>query len=138
MMHTKDQKSKSRSPRQLKVGEELRHALAAELQKGEFPWDHPTPRPIITVTEVRVSPDLRNANAFIMPLGGKQAKEVERALNTHIHYFKNVIARNVHMRYIPQLHFNVDTSFEYATKIERILSDPEVARDLRQPPDQKA
>lgn len=119
-----------RNPRQLRVGEELRHALAAALQKGDFPWQGPGPRPIITVTEVRVSPDLRNATAYVMPLGGINAKEIEKHLNVHVHFFKNVIAHEVIMRYIPQLHFSTDTSFDYVDKIERILHNPNVARDL--------
>ncbi|HVY12038.1 MAG TPA: 30S ribosome-binding factor RbfA [Alphaproteobacteria bacterium] len=120
----------NRTPRQLKVGEELRHALAASLQRGDFPWTHESPRPVITVTEVRISPDLRNATIFVMPLGGTQVKEAVSQLNQHNHFFKNVIAQNVQMRWIPQLHFLADESFAYAEKIEKILHDPNVARDL--------
>jgi ribosome-binding factor A len=118
----------NRSPRQLKVGEELRHAFAAALQEGNFPWDGP--RPVITVTEVRISPDLRNATIFVMPLGGINMDKVVKGLNQHHHFFKNVIAKEVQMRWIPQLHFLPDTSFEYAEKIEKILLDPKVKRDL--------
>ncbi|MNC96800.1 Ribosome-binding factor A [compost metagenome] len=66
-----------------------------------------------------------------MPLGGVRTDEVVRQLNMHHHFFKNVIAKNVHMRWIPQLHFLADTSFEYAEKIDKILHDPAVARDLK-------
>ncbi len=104
--------------------------LAAALQKGDFPWDGEGKRPVITITEVRISPDLRNAIAFIIPLGGGNAKVAETVLNRHVHYYKNEIAHNMNMRYIPQLHFSADSSFEYADKIERILHDPAVARDL--------
>jgi ribosome-binding factor A len=121
--------SPKRSPRQLRMGEEIRHALAAELQRGDFPWDGP--RPMITVTEVRISPDLSNATAYIVPMGGVNANDVEKQLNVHVHHFKNVIAHEVIIRRIPQLHFTTDTSFEYADKIERILHDPAVARDLK-------
>lgn len=120
-----------RSPRQLKVGEELRHALAASLQYGEYPWPNDVPRSIITVTEVRVSPDLRNATAYIVTLGGKYVPETVKALNQNKYYFKNVIAQEVQLRFVPQLHFEADTSFEYAEKIERLLHDPNVARDLK-------
>jgi ribosome-binding factor A len=125
-----DNGSKTRSPRQFKVGEELRHAMAASLQRGDFPWTLSTPRPVITVTEVRISPDLRNASIFVIPLGGQNIPEVVGELNKHHHFFKNVIAQNVIMRWIPQLHFLPDQSFAYAEKIEKILHDPAVARDL--------
>ncbi|MDX1921706.1 MAG: 30S ribosome-binding factor RbfA [Alphaproteobacteria bacterium] len=122
--------SSGRSPRQLRVGEELRHALAASFQDGDYPWPADLPRSIITVTEVRISPDLRNATAYIVTMGGQHANETVKALNAHKYYFKNVIAQNVELRFVPQLHFQLDTSFEYAEKIERILHDPNVARDL--------
>jgi ribosome-binding factor A len=123
----------SRSARQLRVGEELRHAVAAALQLGDFPWHADFPRPVITVTEARISPDLRNATFFVMPLGGVKMKEVVRELNQHHHFFKNVLAQDVQLRWIPQVHFLPDTSFDYAEKIEKILHDPVVARDLKTP-----
>jgi ribosome-binding factor A len=122
--------SSGRTPRQLRVGEELRHALAAALQDGNYPWPTDLPRSIITVTEVRVSPDLRNATAYIVPLGGTQTAETVKALNLGKYYFKKVFAQEVELRFVPELHFQIDTSFEYAEKIERILHDPNVARDL--------
>lgn len=128
--------SKSRNPRQLRVGEELRHALAAALQKGDFPWTGEAPRPLITVTQVSLSPDLRNATAYVMPLGGVRMQETVRNLQQHVHFFKNVIAQNVQMRWIPQLHFAADESFAYAEKIEKILHDPVVARDLKDKEDE--
>ncbi|NDE89812.1 MAG: 30S ribosome-binding factor RbfA [Alphaproteobacteria bacterium] len=121
----------SRTPRQLRVGEELRHALAAAFQDGNYPWETSLPRSIITVTEVRVSPDLRNATAYIVTLGGQHSAETVKVLNQAKYYFKNVIAQNVELRFVPQLHFQIDTSFEYAERIERILHDPNVARDLK-------
>lgn len=121
----------NRSPRQLRVGEELRHALAASFQDGNYPWPSDIPRTIITVTEVRISPDLRNATAYIVTLGGQHAPETVKALNAAKYYFKHIIAQNVELRFVPQLHFQLDTSFEYAAKIERILHDPNVARDLK-------
>ncbi len=130
-MRTKSQTGKSspRTPRQLRVGEELRHALAAAFQRGDFPWDGAR-RPVITVTEARISPDLRNATAYVMPLGGEQVEETVRQLNAHRHFYKNVLARNVQLRWVPELHFSADASFAYAEKIEKILHDPAVARDL--------
>lgn len=120
-----------RSPRQLRVGEELRHALAAALQQGDYPWPEGQKRQIISVTEVTISPDLRNATIYVMPLGGENVEQVVKALNGHVHFFKNVIAHEVQLRWIPQLRFQADTSFAYAEKIEKILHDPVVARDLK-------
>lgn len=131
MKRNKPSHPPKRTPRQLRVGEEIRHALAAELQKGDFPWPAGTPRPMITVTEVRIGPDLCHATIYVVPMGGAHASQVERELNAHLHYFKNVIAHEVIMRWIPQLHFTTDTSFDYAEKIARILHDPAVARDLK-------
>ena len=130
MFRKKSSDGPGRTPRQLRVGEELRHALAASLQKGDFPWEAESARPVITITEVRISPDLRNATAFVMPLGGRHVEEAVDQLNLHSHFFKNVIAQNVQMRWIPQLQFEADHSFAYAEKIEKILHDPAVARDL--------
>lgn len=109
----------------------MRHTLAATLQKGDFPWQGPGKRPIITVTEVRISPDLRNATIYVMPLGGQHTKEVQEQLNAHAHFFKNELAHNMQLRFIPQLRFTTDSSFDYAEKIERILHDPAVAKDLK-------
>jgi ribosome-binding factor A len=122
-----------RSPRQLRVGEEIRHALAAALQHGDFPWPAGEARPHITVTEVRISADLRNATVFVMPLGGINVEKVVKALNETVHFFKNVLAHDIQLRWIPELRFSADTSFAYAEKIEKILHDPAVARDLKTP-----
>lgn len=121
---------KKRSPRQLRVGEEIRHALAAALQTGDYPWPDDLPRTSITVTEVQVSPDLRNATAFIMPLRGERVEAVVQALKIHSYFFKKIIARDVQLRYVPALFFAADTSFAYAEKIEKLLHTPAVARDL--------
>jgi|ERR1043166_2839572 ribosome-binding factor A len=120
-----------RTPRQLRVGEEIRHALAAAFQHGDYPWPDGVPRTNITVTEVRIGPDLRHATAYVMPLGGQHIKETVDALRTVAPFFRHVIAENVEMRWVPELHFSADTSFEYASKIEKILHDPAVARDLK-------
>lgn len=119
-----------RSQRQLRVGEEIRHALASVLQRGDVPWPPDFTAPLVTVTEVQVSPDLRNATAFVMPLGGHQLEETVRALNATIGFFRHVIAETVQLRYVPKLIFSPDRSFEYAARINEILHDPEVAKDL--------
>jgi ribosome-binding factor A len=117
------------SQRQLRVGEELRHALAEVLRRGDF-RDPELQNLNVTVTEVRISPDLRNATAFITPLGGGQVEETVAAMRRAAAFFRAQIARAIKLRYVPTLSFEADTSFEYADHINRLLHDPEVARDL--------
>ena len=117
------------SQRQLRVGEELRHALAEVLRRGDF-RDPELQSLNVTVTEVRISPDLRNATAFITPLGGGQVGETVAAMRRAAAFFRAQIARAIKLRYVPTLSFEADTSFEYADHINRLLHDPEVARDL--------
>lgn len=133
MKRIKNTGGNSRTPRPLRVAEEIRHALAAAFQHGDYPWPDETPRTNITVTEVRIGPDLRHATAYVMPLGGSHVEETVRALNELVPFFRHVIAENVEMRWVPELRFSADTSFEYAAKIEKILHDPAVARDLKDP-----
>ncbi len=121
--------------RQLRVGEELRHALAHTLERGHFrdPVLMDTP---ITVTEVRVSPDLKNATAYVTPLGGKNVDEVVAALRRAAPYFRGQIARIVKLRVAPNVTFAADTSFDYASRISGILHSPDVARDLNEAGDE--
>jgi len=115
--------------RQLRVGEELRHALADVLRRGDF-RDPDLQKLNVTVTEVRISPDLRNATAFITPLGGGDAKEAVKVLRRAAAFFRAQIAKAVNLRYAPSLFFEADTSFDYASHIANILHSPDVARDL--------
>lgn len=119
-----------RSQRQLKVGEEIRHVLAMLFQRGDVPWPRDFHAPIITVTEVQISPDLRNATAFFTIMGEGNGTETRRKLNDMVGFFRHELAQTVRLRFVPKLDFKVDTSFEYASNIDRILSKPEVARDL--------
>lgn len=121
-----------RSQRQLRVGEEIRHALAAVLQRDEFRWPEGMEPAIVTVTEVQVSPDLKNATVFVMPLGGARIKEIVAALNHAASFFRHVVAEEVKLRAVPRLSFAPDTSFEYAHKIDALLHKPEVSRDLEE------
>lgn len=117
------------SQRQLRVGEELRHALADLFRRGDF-HDPELADLNITVTEVRISPDLRNATAFVTPLGGGHAGEALVVLRRAAPFLRSQIARSVNLRYAPTLSFEADTSFDYASHIDSILHRPEVARDL--------
>ena len=118
------------SQRQLRVGEELRHALARILRDGEC-RDPALENASITVTEVRMSPDLRNATAFVMPLAGTNATEVVAGLERSATFLKGLLAREVQLRNTPNLVFALDDSFDRADRISALLTRPEVARDLR-------
>jgi ribosome-binding factor A len=116
----------------LRVGEELRHALAQLLRPGEL-RDPALRDANITVTEVRVSPDLRNATAFVMPLAGANADETMAGLKRSAPFLKARIARIVELRQAPNIGFAFDTAFDSAAHIAALLQRPEVERDLHPP-----
>lgn len=120
--------AKGPSQRQLRVGEEIRHTLADIFRRGEF-RDPELLDLNVTVSEVRISPDLKNATAFVMPLGGSKP-ELVAALNRASAYLRTQVAHEIRLPYAPRLSFQLDTSFDYAEKIDRILHDPHVARDM--------
>jgi len=124
-------RSKAPSKRQLRVGEEIRHALAAVLTRGEF-RDPELQNLSITVTEVRLSPDLRNATAYVMPLGGQDLSVVVAALQRAAHFVRGQIAQQVDLRYIPSLYFEADQSFDQAARVDELLR--EVAEDSESAP----
>lgn len=117
------------SQRQLRVGEELRHAVAAVIERGDF-RDPDLQGRAITVTEVRVSPDLRAATVFVVPLGGGEVGSILAGLKRAKAYLRHEIARAVELRTVPDLSFEADTSFDEASRIDRLLRSPEVQRDL--------
>jgi ribosome-binding factor A len=119
-----------RSQRQLRVGEELRHALAQLLRPGEL-RDPALHDANITVTEVRLSPDLRNATAFVMPLAGANTADIIAALRRSAPFLKGRIARAVRLRQAPNLTFALDNAFDAAEHIARLLASDAVERDLR-------
>ena len=120
-----------RSQRQLRVGEEIRHVLAAVLMRGDVPWPRGFSAPAsISVTEVQVSPDLKNATVYVMPLGGQKLEETVRALNQIVGHFRHAVAQAVKLRFAPKLRFSADNSFTYAQRIDDILHKPDVAKDL--------
>ena len=121
---------RERSVRQLRVGEELRHILSEILARGDL-RDPDLVGRSITVSEVRVSPDMRNANAFVLPLGGGEEDVVVTALGRAAAYLRNEVGRKLHLKYLPQLSFLRDTSFDTARDIDKLLADPAVVRDLR-------
>jgi ribosome-binding factor A len=120
-----------RSQRQLQVGEEVRHALASVLMRGDVPWPSDLPEPVVTVTEVQISPDLKNATVFVIPLGGLHLKEIVRAMNDRVGFYRHEVAQTVKLRHVPKIRFEADNSFAYAERIETILHQPKVAKDLQ-------
>ncbi len=120
---------RSPSQRQLRVGELLRHSLSGILARGEI-QDPELERCAVTVLEVSTSPDLRNATAYVMPLGGERKEEVLEALNRSTKYIRGQLARSVQLKYMPQLTFKIDSSFDYSANVDRLLHDPRVKRDL--------
>ena len=121
--------NKAPSQRQLRVGEELRHAIANLIERGEF-RDPDLSGRAITVTEVRVSPDLRNATVFVTPLGGGDPAPVLAGLKRAKAFLRHEIARTVELRLVPELWFQPDTTFDEANRIELLLRSPEVRRDV--------
>lgn len=121
--------NKAPSQRQLRVGEEVRHALAWVLERGEVrdPGLHGMS---VTVTEVSVSPDLRNATAYVMSLGGEDMEGAVAALNRARPFLRRRIAKSVKLRYVPDLHFRADTAFDQAGHIDTLFADPHVSQDL--------
>lgn len=119
----------AQSQRQLRVGEELRHVLAQLLRPGEL-RDPALQNADVTVTEVRISPDLKNATAFVMPLGGANTGEIMAGLKRSAPFLRARVARLVELRQAPNIVFAVDTAFDSAARIAEILHRPEVERDL--------
>ena len=122
-------KGKAPSQRQLKVGELIRHALVEVLNRGDVS-DELLDRHSLTVPEVRMTPDLKLATAYVMPLGGDEAEEVVAHLNQHKRFLRGELARRVNLKFMPQLRFKVDVSFESSARIDTILASPKVVRDL--------
>jgi len=122
-------RGKGPSQRQLRVGEELRHALSQVLQREGF-RDPDLSGVILTVTEVRPSPDLRNATVFVSPLGGGNMKAILAGLNRASRFMRGEVAKRVHLKYMPEFSFKADTSFDEFAKIDAALRDPVVAHDI--------
>ena len=126
-MKTNDPQEKS--VRTLRVGEQVRHTLSEILARGDV-HDVTLAKHMVTVTEVRMSPDLRHATVFIIPLLGKETDVVLKALRTNTAYLQREVAHRVSMKYAAKLKFLVDESFDEGSHIEKLLRDPKVARDL--------
>ena len=117
------------SQRQLRVGETVRHAVADILVDGSV-HDADLEGHIITVPEVRMSPDLRLATIYVMPLGGRDTEIVIAALERNKKFLRGEVARRVNLKFAPELRFRVDDRFDEAERIEKLLRTPAVQKDL--------
>jgi ribosome-binding factor A len=114
----------------LRVAEQVRHALSETLQRGEI-IDPLIENTVVSVSEVRMSPDLRVATAFVSPLGAKDADAVIEALNKHAKFVRGRVSGALRqMKFMPEFRFKLDTSFDNFARINDLLKSPEVARDL--------
>jgi ribosome-binding factor A len=125
----KSASARAPSQRQLRVGELVRHALSEILQRGEV-HDPALEGMVVTVPEVRMTPDLKLATAFVIPLGGKGADTLVATLDRHRKFLRGEVAHRINMRFAPDLRFRLDESFDEGARIDALLRQPEVKRDL--------
>jgi len=121
--------TEDRSVRLLKVGERVRHVLSELLTRQQV-HDDTLSAHTLSVTEVRMSPDLRHARVYVKPLLGGDEEQVLTALRRNTAYLQREVAQRLGLKFAPRLKFQPDESFDEAERIERLLSDPKVARDL--------
>ena len=119
----------TRSVRLLKVGEQVRHVIS-ELLTRQHVHDEVLSAHSVSVTEVRMSPDLRQANVFVKPLLGVDEDMVLKALRTNTAYFQREVAQRLKLKYAAKIQFRADETFDEAGRIDRLLADPRVVRDL--------
>ncbi|HEU4805351.1 MAG TPA: 30S ribosome-binding factor RbfA [Nitrobacter sp.] len=127
--HHKKESAPGASQRQLRVAETVRHAIADILAQG-LVHDPVLEAHLITVPEVRMSPDLKLATIYVMPLGGRDTTDVIAALDHHKKFLRGEIARRVNLKFAPDIRFRADERFDEAERIEKLLRTPAVQRDL--------
>jgi ribosome-binding factor A len=127
----KNQGNEEKSVRTLRVGEQVRHVLSEILQRGDV-HDDTLVNHMVSVTEVRMSPDLRHATVFVKPLLGKDEDVVLKALRTNTAYLQREVASRVQTKYAAKLKFLADESFDEGSHIDSLLRAPRVAQDLDQ------
>jgi ribosome-binding factor A len=120
------------SQRQQRVTELVRHALAEVLQRGDI-QDPVLANHVVTVPEVRMSPDLRLATAYVMPLGGRDERPVLQALDRHRKVLRQEVARRVDLKFAPELRFRRDETFDEAARVDALLRSERVQRDIAKP-----
>ena len=124
-----NESTEGRSVRLLRVGEQVRHALSDILMRGDI-HDEVLASHLVSVTEVRMSPDLRHATVFVKPLLGSDEAEVLAALKKNVRFLRGEVARRVNTKYNAQLKFLADESFDEGSQIDSLLRSPKVAQDL--------
>ena len=129
MSRQKPSSAKPPSQRQLRVGELIRHKLAEMLARGDI-HDEVLTAHVVTVPEVRLSPDLKLATAYVMPLGGEDIEPVIEALNRHKRFIRGEIAHAVNLKFAPDIRFRRDETFEEASRIDALLASPKVRQDV--------
>lgn len=128
--------AKGPSQRMLRVGELMRHALAGMLSRGAI-HDDVLARTVVTISEVRMSADLKLATVFVMPLGGQNLEEVLAALGRNQRYIRGELARAVNLKYAPEVRFRADESFDEAFRIDKLLDSPTVRADVEKKADRE-
>jgi ribosome-binding factor A len=128
-MTKRTETSDTKNVRSLRVGEQVRHALSDILSRGDV-HDETLASHLVTITEVRMSPDLRHATVFAKPLLGADEEAVLKAMRTHTAYLQREVARRINLKYAAKLKFLGDDSFDEGSHIDKLLRDPHVARDL--------
>lgn len=123
--------------RQLRVAERIRHVLASVMMQDKLHDPALSKSSLISVTAVEIGPDLKHATAYIMPLGGKNADIIVKALNNHSGFFRSELGAELDLRYTPKVNFRVDHSFEEADHINRILNQDRVRRDIEKKDDEE-
>ena len=129
MSRQKSQASRAPSQRQLRVGELIRHKLAEMLARGDI-HDDVISKHVVTVPEVRLSPDLKLATVYVVTLGGEDTEAVIEALNNHRRFIRGEIAHAVNLKFAPELRFRRDETFEEASRIDALLASPKVRQDV--------
>lgn len=130
-MDRKSRESQGAGPsqRQLRVGELIRHKLAQLLSRGDI-HDDLLARTVVTIPEVRMSPDLKIATAYVMPLGGGNGDEIVKALAEHKKFIRREVAKAVNLKFAPDIRFRFDETFDEANRIDALLNSPKVRQDI--------
>ena len=135
--HNRDRAASGPSQRQLRVGELIRPALAEMFSRGDI-HDPVIEGHMITIPEVAMTPDLRFATIYVMPLGGRDAKPVIEALERNKKFLRGEIARRINLKFAPDIRFRIDDRFDEAERIEKLLRTPEIRRDLESGTDEES
>lgn len=128
---SKQTKSTAPSQRQLRVGELVRHTLAQMLTRGDI-HDDTLAGTVVTIPEVRMTPDLKIATVYVMPLGGENGDAVVKSLAGHKNFIRREVAKAVNLKFAPDIRFRFDESFDEANRIDELLNSPKVRQDIDQ------